>query len=77
MKAIVVDTAKVKGLCPFKEGEIVTVKQCPVYKNNYDVLEYPIDPDTGRLCSYDKCYFILLSDIDETEFIRNYKTQPA
>lgn len=56
-------------------GEIVTVAGCcPVYKNNYDIKEYPRDK-RGALQSFDKNAFVPLSSIDETEFERNYNKE--
>lgn len=62
--------------CPFKVGEIVTVKQCPAFENNYDVIEYPSTPD-GQLCSWSKTRFIPLSDIDETELVKERELENA
>jgi len=37
------------------EGETVTIKsKCPVYENNWDVIEYPMSKD-GRLQSIREC----------------------
>lgn len=57
-----------------KFGEIVTATQCPVYKNNYDILEYPLDTD-GTPTSYAKKSFIPISNIDETEMIKQREEQ--
>lgn len=52
-------------------GEIVNATQCPVYPQGLDIAEYPVDL-SGRLCAYNRKHFIPLSDIDETEMVREY-----
>jgi len=70
MKAMCIDDKQGKySKCPFKVGDIVTVKQCPVFEGNYDVIEYP-SSHNGQLCSWVKTRFIPLSDIDEKELIK-------
>jgi len=49
-------------------SEIVTV--IGQYNNGYFLLEYPTN--FGRKCVWNKSKFIPISEIDETEFERNY-----
>lgn len=75
MKAMCIDdTGHIPQAIVIPVGETVTVSQCPVYNDGYDVVEYPISRD-GNPISYKKFRFIPLSDIDETEMIREYQTQ--
>lgn len=50
-------------------GETVTVSQCPVFKDAYDLAEYPLDSDGNRQ-SFAKKWFIPTSEIDETELAK-------
>jgi len=52
-----------------KYGEIVTASQCQVYNECYDLAEYPKD-SFGMIQSFKKIRFIPLSDIDETELVK-------
>lgn len=63
------------GLEP-KVGEIVTARQSPEpeFKDCYDLFEYPIDIDGDEVC-FNKKYFAPLSDIDETELIKERTNQ--
>ena len=56
-------------------GVVYNVSQCPVYPDNYDVAELP--DYMGHPISYRKILFIPLSIIDETELIRERKTELA
>ncbi len=70
MKAMCINDNVVNtiGIYP-KVGEVLTVKQSDFYPDNYVVLEYPIDK-SGHHQSFGKYRFIPLSDIDETELIK-------
>jgi len=71
MKVICIDASrgKVYGNIPeFKEGEILTAKQCEIYSIAYTILEYPNNLD-GIPVSWLKERFIPLSEIDEMELI--------
>ena len=77
MKVICIDDINHEGnKTQLKIGETYTASQCPVYPNNYDLLEIP-KTKCGRPVSYRKHMFIPLSSIDETEMIREYKTEPV
>jgi hypothetical protein len=54
-----------------KFGEIVTATQTrePEFYDCYDLLEYPLDSEGNEIC-FDKKHFAPLSDIDETELIK-------
>jgi len=55
---------------PFKEGDICSATQCPVYSDCYD-----INGNTEH--SWSKRRFIPLSIIDETELLEQRQTQYA
>jgi len=55
-------------------GEICTAKQCAVHDDSYDIAEYPFNED-GRPQSFVKKCFAPVSDIDETEFVREYNKE--
>ena len=75
MKVICIDaTGHSAGFIPIPEGDIVNASQCPVHKDSYDILEYPVDC-YGCPVSYKKYRFVPLSTIDETELIRERKTE--
>ena len=57
-----------------KMGEIVTASQCPIYDSAYDIQEYLIDFDGVRQ-SFHKSNFAPLSDIDETELVKERENQ--
>ncbi len=76
MRVICIDdvfTDGVDGTTP-RFGEKCTASQCNVYPDNYDILEHPCLRN-GILQSFAKRRFIPVSDIDETEMQRNYKTE--
>jgi hypothetical protein len=52
-------------------SEEVTAYESPAHENFYKLIEYPHE------YSYNKKYFIPLSDQDETELIRERKTETA
>lgn len=70
MKVMCIDDKPMdsRGIYP-KFGEIVTVSQCPIFPQNYDVAEYPNGKD-GNPQSMRKTRFIPISDIDETELVK-------
>ena len=57
-------------------GEIVTASQSTIYSGAYSIFEYPLDKN-GKSLHFMKEGFIPLSDIDETELIRERKTGTA
>lgn len=60
---------------PFKFGEILTAYSINSFA--VQILEYPYSLVTGNQKSWNKSRFVPLSDIDETEFERNYQKQTA
>jgi hypothetical protein len=70
MRVICVNDKVVNPFCNYpKFGEVVNVSQCDVRDDHYDVQEYPLDIN-GNPQSIAKYRFIPLSDIDETELIK-------
>lgn len=57
-------------------GEIVTASQSTIYSGAYSIFEYLLDKN-GKSQHFIKEGFIPLSDIDETELIRERKTETA
>ena len=57
-------------------GEIVTASQSTMYSGAYSIFEYLLDKN-GKSQHFIKEAFIPLSDIDETELIRERKTGTA
>lgn len=75
MRVICIDDKienKIHGEIPFKYGDILEVYQCEKYPENYNVIGYKYCHHCGIECSYGKHRFVPLSDIDESEFERNY-----
>lgn len=54
----------------FKFGDLVEVSQRTVYENCFDVTQHLYNFKTGERKSWFKSRFIPLSDIDETELIK-------
>ena len=68
MKVMCIDARQILDPVPeLKEGAIYTAKQDPNHEDQYSIFE------TGK--NYLKKRFIPLSEIDETEFERNYNYQ--
>jgi hypothetical protein len=59
-----------------KYGEIVTVSQCPNFKDSFRVHEYPLDPD-GNVTSFSKRWFAVAADISELTEILEAKPELA
>lgn len=55
-------------------GEECTASQCPVHKDAYDIAEYPYN-SKGLPQSFMKSQFVPVSEIDETEFVREYNKE--
>ena len=74
MKAMVIDAE----LAPFKEGEVVTIEpSCLVHSSGQaqvEVLEYP-ENLRGKPTVWLRRRFIPLSDIDETELVKERESE--
>lgn len=55
-------------------GEICTATQCASCPDCYDIAEYPYN-EAGRPQNFLKIGFTPVSDIDETEFVREYNKE--
>lgn len=75
MRVICIDNVFNGKKLQVEVGETYTASQCSFYPNNYDIAELPTF--NGHSVSYRKNLFIPLSDISETEFERNYKSEPC
>ncbi len=72
MKVICIDVSpglSSKQLPPFKIGEILIAYQSKVFPENFNIGKYLYD-DNGLLQSWGKYRFIPLSNIDETELLK-------
>ena len=76
MKVIFIDDRDVNPVAIIpKIGEIVTVEGSSyIYPNNYYIKEYPFGKD-GIRQSIKKHRFIPLSDIDETELVKERESE--
>lgn len=72
MKVICIDTSagtNTGAIPPFKEMELLTLGPCPFSDSACYVIEYPNDIN-GLIKYWYRYRFIPLSDIDETELIK-------